>query len=115
MLYEVREYVAVPGRLPAIIDLFNQHTIRLFAKHDMDLIQVGRTWIGENSYNELVYTLRFSDVAELEKKWEMFLQDPEWVAELTAREAEGPMVASMRRRLVDPGPFADAEGLPAGK
>ena len=108
MIYEVREYVAVPGRLPAIVKMFNEHTIRLFAKHDMELVNIGRTWIGDHSYNELVYTMRFADVAELEAKWSGFLQDPEWVEVLTANEAEGPMVQAMRRRLLDSAPFGEA-------
>ena len=72
-LYEIREYVALPGRLPTIIELFNELTIPLFAKHGMELVNIGRTWIGEDSLNELVYTMRFADVAELENKWAKFL------------------------------------------
>lgn len=108
MLYEVREYIVYPGRLPAVIELFNEVTIRLFAKHGMELVHIGRTWIGENSLNELVYTMRFTDFAELERKWADFLQDPEWVAAVTAKEAEGPLYQSIRRRLLDPRPFAES-------
>ena len=105
MLYEIREYVAVPGRLPAVIELFNEATMPLFVKHGMELVNVGRTSIGPESLNELVYTLRFDDIAELEQKWKAFLQDPEWIAAATAKEAGGPMLQTIRRRLLDPGPF----------
>lgn len=105
VLYEIREYVALPGRLPTIIELFNELTIPLFAKHGMELVNIGRTWIGEDSLNELVYTMRFADLTELENKWAQFLQDPEWVSGFTKREAEGPLYQSIRRKLLDAGPF----------
>ncbi|BBX62236.1 hypothetical protein MSAS_14100 [Mycobacterium saskatchewanense] len=105
MLYEVREYMVIPGRLSTVIELFNEVTLGLFAKHEMDLVHIGRTWIGQESLNELVYTMRFNDLAEMESKWTAFLQDPEWIAAITAKEADGPLYQSIRRRLLDPGPF----------
>jgi hypothetical protein len=110
VLYEFREYVAVPGRLAAVIDLFEKATAPLFRKHGMELVSAGRTMIGENSFNELVYTLRFEDLGDLERKWGAFLGDPEWVEAVTAREAEGPMLQSMRRRIVDPEALALSAG-----
>lgn len=101
MLYEVREYVAVPGRLPALIQFFNDHTSRMFARYDMELVQAGTTWMGDNSFNELVYTMRFSDVAELDRKWKQVVSDPEWGAAFAAAEADGPLLQSVKRRLVD--------------
>lgn len=105
LLYELREYVAVPGRLPALIKRFNGVAIPLFAKHGMELVQIGRTSIGENSFNELVYTLRFDDSDDMERKWSAFAQDPEWIAAETASEAQGPLIQTLKRRLLDPGPF----------
>ena len=110
MLYELREYTAVPGRLPALIARFNEHTIRLFGKHDMELVHIGRTAFGENSVNELVYTMRFRDFADMEAKWAALLQDPEWAAVKTASEADGPLVEAVRRRVLDPGPFEVGTG-----
>ena len=106
MLYELREYVAVPGRLPVLIERFNMTTIPLFAKHGMELVQIGRTAIGDHSFGELVYTLAFSDLADMDAKWARFIQDPEWVAAERASEADGPLIQTLRRRVLDPGPFA---------
>jgi hypothetical protein len=108
VLYEVREYVAVPGRFPALVTMFNDHSIPLFAKHEMDLVSVGMTWVGDNSFNELIYTMRFDDVTELEFKWARYLQDPEFLAASAEYDAQGPVVQSLRRRLIDSGPFARA-------
>ena len=106
MMYELREYTAVPGRLPALIERFNATTIPLFAKHGMKLVHIGRTNFGENSFGELVYALSFADVTEMDAKWARFTQDPEWVAAETASEADGPLIQTLKRRLLDPSPFA---------
>lgn len=106
MVYELREYTAVPGRLPALVARFNEHTIRLFGKHDMELVFISHTAFGENSVNELVYMMRFDGYAEIESKWSAFLADPEWREAKAASEVDGPLVQSVRRRLLDPAFFA---------
>lgn len=105
MLYEIREYVAVPGRLPALITRFNEYSFRLFAKHDMEVVQAGMTAVGEHAFGEVVYTLRFDDMADLERKWEGFLQDPEVSTMFAETEADGPLVQSIRRRFMTSAPF----------
>jgi len=105
MIYEVREYVPVPGRLGDVVDLFGSVVIPLFDKHEMKMTQVGYTTIGDNSFNELVYTMRFADLAELERKWGAFLADPAWTSALASREENGPLYQVIRRRVVDSSPF----------
>ncbi|KHJ74477.1 MULTISPECIES: NIPSNAP family protein [Rhodococcus] len=101
MIYEIREYVAVPGKLSAIIDLFTNHTARMFKRYDMELISAGHTLIGEHSFGELVYTVRFANLAELENKWSQMLADPEWQQAFAAAESDGPLIRTMRRRVID--------------
>jgi hypothetical protein len=108
VLHEVREYVAGPGRFSALIEFFNEYTIPAFGKYDMQLVHAGITWMGEHSFSELVYTMQFADVAELERKWRQLVSDPEWSAAFAAKEAEGPFVQSLKRRLLDPTPFGGA-------
>lgn len=105
MIYEVREYVPVAGRLGDVIDLFKTEVVPLFKKHDMELVHVGSTTLGDNSFNELIYTMRFRDLAELESKWAAFIQDPQWDAALSEREESGPLYRAIRRRVTDAGPF----------
>jgi len=107
VLYEVREYVVTPGRLESLITRFKEHALPLFVKHQMDLVQIGVTSVGDHSFNEVVYTLRFTDVADMERKWGAFVHDPEWIAAFRASEADGPLVQSMRRRLVDASSFGE--------
>lgn len=105
MINEVREYTSMPGRLDDVIDLFKTVVIPLFDRHDMQLVQAGFTTIGDNSFNELVYTMRFADLADLERKWKAFLTDADWAAALADREKSGPLYQAIRRRTVDSSPF----------
>ncbi|WP_228714356.1 NIPSNAP family protein [Prauserella endophytica] len=101
VIYEVREYVPAAGRFRDVVDLFTSVVVPLFRKHGMEMTQVGCTTIGDNSFNELVYTMRFSDLAELERKWGTFLADPDWASALASREENGPLYQAIRRRVID--------------
>ncbi|MCD2147382.1 NIPSNAP family protein [Gordonia paraffinivorans] len=107
MIYEIREYVAVPGKLPAIIDLFNNHTARMFKRYEMELVNAGHTMIGEHSFGELVYTMRFANLSELDDKWAQLLADPEWRGAFASAEATGPLIQTMRRRVIDGSPIEE--------
>lgn len=105
MLYELREYVTVPGRMPALIKRFQEHTLRLFDKHGLRLSFITLTEFGDNSNNELVYCLEFDSYQQLQDRWASFLADPEWLAVKRDSERDGPLVASLRRRLLTTAPF----------
>lgn len=105
MLYEVREYTPMPGRLSDAINLFKTVVISLFRRHGMEVVQAGFTTIGDNSFNEMVYTMRFSDLADMERKWTAFLTDPDWAAALRDHEKSGPLYQAIRRRTLDSSPF----------
>jgi hypothetical protein len=105
VIYELREYVTVPGRMPALVNRFNEHTLRIFAKHGFDLTFISLTGLGDNSNNELVYVLRFDDYGDMERKWAAFQADPEWQKARAASEEDGPIVAQLRRRVLNPTPF----------
>lgn len=74
----------------------------------MTILHMERTAFGEDSVNELVYLMQFADHAEMEAKWAAFLTDPDWIEARTASEADGPLVRSVRRRIIDPAPFTRA-------
>lgn len=101
MIYEIREYVAVPGRFATLLGFFDEHTRPALARHGLQLVQAGTTLIGENSFNELVYTIRFADMAEVQSKWAKVVGDPQWGQAFAAAEAGGPFVQSMKRRLLN--------------
>jgi hypothetical protein len=105
VIYELREYVTVPGRMPALVKRFNEHTLRIFANHGFELTFISLTGLGDNSNNELVYVLRFDDYGDMERKWAAFQADPEWQKARAASEEDGPILAQLRRRVLNPAPF----------
>jgi len=107
VLYEIREYEAVPGRMPALAARFRDHTLDLFKKHGLDVVFITLTEFGDNSNNELVYVLQFESYEDLQARWAAFAADPDWVEVRRASEerAGGPLVARIRRRLLNSATF----------
>ncbi|HVL85072.1 MAG TPA: NIPSNAP family protein [Pseudonocardia sp.] len=105
MIYEVREYTTVPGRLPALVRRFREHTLALFAEHGMTCTLISLTELGENSNNELVYVMSFDSYDEMARKWAAFMADPHWQEVKRASEADGPIVERIRRRVLSPAAF----------
>lgn len=106
MIYEIREYTTVPGRMPALVKRFNDHTLGFFRKHGMEVAFISLTELGSNSNNELVYVLQFDSYEDMASKWAAFQADPDWREARSASEADGPIVASINRRVLSPAAFA---------
>ncbi|MER7701980.1 NIPSNAP family protein [Kitasatospora sp. NPDC097605] len=105
MIYELREYTAVPGRMPDLIRRFNEHALKGLARHGMEVVFISLTEFGTNTMNEIVYVLRFDSYDELERKWNALLADPEWIEAKRLSEVNGPLVASLGRRILTGNPF----------
>ena len=105
MIYELREYSAVPGRMPALIRRFNEHALKGLAKHGMEVVFISLTEFGANTMNEIVYVLRFDSYDDLERKWKALLSDPEWIEAKRLSELDGPLVAKLGRRILTSMPF----------
>jgi hypothetical protein len=106
MIYELREYTTVPGRLPALVTRFNDHTLGIFARLGMEVVFMSVTELGADSTNELVYVMRFDSYEDMATKWATFRADPEWDAARRASEADGPIVARVNRRVLTSAPFS---------
>jgi hypothetical protein len=105
VIYELREYTTVPGRMPALVRRFNDHTLRLFAEHGMEVVFMSLTEVGDDTENQLVYVLRFDSTDDLAAKWEAFRADPAWQQAKAASEADGPIVAKIDSRVLNPAAF----------
>ena len=60
MLYELRVYECLPGRLPNINARFADHTMKLFEKHGIKNIGYWTTDVGDSNH-ELTYMVAFED------------------------------------------------------
>ncbi len=90
MVYELRTYVAPPGRLNDIVNRFRTRTMAIFARHGFDV--VGFWTVDEGGDNELVYLLRFASPEASLQAWTAFRADPEWIEAREITEANGPIV-----------------------
>lgn len=61
MIYELRTYQVVPGKMKNLNDRFANITLPLFEKHGMKVIGFWETAIGEATTTELIYMLAFED------------------------------------------------------
>ncbi len=104
MLYELRVYTAVPGRLPNMLARFKDHTVSIWQKHGIVPIGFWTTLIG-HSHNELTYMLAWTSLAEREIKWTAFQGDPEW-HRVRESEKDGPIVARIDNQILNPTSFS---------
>ena len=107
MIYELRIYYAVTGRLPALVSRFQHHTLRIWEKHGIRQAGFWTTLIGESN-QQLTYMLAWDSMAEREKRWSAFLADPEWIAISAETEKNGQLVQSISNELLAPTAFSSA-------
>ena len=105
MIYEMRIYRTLPGRMPALLSRFQNHTLRLWERHGMRQAGFWTTLIGESSY-DLTYLLAWESLAERETKWAAFQSDPEWIAARADSEKDGPILANISNQILAPTAFS---------
>jgi hypothetical protein len=105
MIYELRIYRAMPGRLPALLSRFQNSTLRIWEKHGIRQAGFWTTLIGE-SHEHLTYMLVWSTLAEREERWVAFIADPKWSQIVAETEKDGPLVRNISSQLLTPTAFS---------
>ena len=108
MIYELRVYRCVPGRLPALLKRFDTVTLKLWEKHGIRQAGFFTTLIGESN-QELTYILAWESLAEREKKWTAFQADPDWISARAASEADGQIIGNIVSQLLVPTAFSSVK------
>jgi hypothetical protein len=90
-IYELRTYTVVPGRMPAMLKRFGDHTTKLFEKHGMENIGYW-TPEGKDGETKLIYVLAHKSKDAAAKSWDGFRNDPVWIKARDASEADGKIV-----------------------
>src|ERR1700758_609041 len=101
MIYEMRIYRCLPGRLPALLKRFDTVTLKLWEKHGIKQAGFFTTLVGESN-QELTYFLAWDSLAEREKKWAAFMADPAWIEARAKTEADGQIVLNVVNQLLAP-------------
>lgn len=105
MIYELRIYQCVPGRLPALLSRFQNHTLLIWERHGIRQAGFWTTLVGESN-QRLTYMLAWDSLAEREKRWSAFLADPEWIATAAETEKDGQLVQDISNQLLMPTAFS---------
>ena len=108
MIYELRVYKCVPGRLPALNNRFANITLKLWEKHGIKQAGFWTTLVGESN-QELYYLLAWESLADREKKWTAFGSDPEWLTARAKTEESGQIVASVENLFLAPTAFSSVK------
>jgi NIPSNAP len=105
LIYELRIYRCVPGRLPALLNRFETITLEIWKRHGIRQAGFWTTLIGESN-QELTYLLAWDSLAERERRWGAFQNDPEWIAARAETESDGPIVQNITSSFLAPTAFS---------
>jgi hypothetical protein len=108
MIYELRIYTTLPGRMPNLLARFRDHTLRIWEKHGIRQAGFFTTLVGPDA-NDLTYLLAWESLAERETKWTAFQADPEWHAARAESEKSGPINARVSCSFLTPTDFSSVK------
>ena len=105
LIYEMRIYHCVRGRLPALLNRFETITLAIWERHGIRQAGFWTTFIG-GSNQTLTYMLAWESLAEREQKWGAFQSDPEWLAKRAETEKDGAIVSNIVNEMLIPTKFS---------
>ncbi|HUJ99834.1 MAG TPA: NIPSNAP family protein [Stellaceae bacterium] len=108
MLYEMRVYHCIPGRLPALLKRFETKTLKIWEKHGIRQAGFFTTVVGESN-QQLVYFLAWDSLAERERKWNAFMADQEWINARAETEKDGQIVERVINQILTPTVFSSVK------
>jgi len=102
MVYELRTYHTLPGRMPALHARFRDHTMKLFEKHGMKNVVYLTPMESETKDDTLVYLLAHQSRDAAKKSFANFIADPDWKAARDASEKDGKIVEKVESVFLTP-------------
>jgi hypothetical protein len=105
VIYELRVYHCMPGRLPALLKRFETITLGIWERHGIRQAGFWTTLVG-SSNQTLTYLLAWESLAERETKWNAFASDPDWLAKRAETEKDGAIVSTISNEFLVPTRFS---------
>ena len=102
MIYELREYVSTPERIDQLDERFEQHVLKFFERHGIEVVAIWRA----RDDARLVYLTRFADEDSRAAAWESFKADREWLAVKAQSEQDGPLMQDQTTTVLVPTPYS---------
>lgn len=108
-VYELRTYVANPGKAEAMHARFRDHTCKLFQKHGMELVGF---WTPadekDGKKDTLIYMLAFPSREAAKASWAAFGSDPDWQKVYKESHKDGVLVAKVDSVYLDAADYSPA-------
>jgi NIPSNAP protein len=101
MLYELRTYYAMPGRLPDLNRRFAEITMDYFKRYNIQVVGFWTNELGGPS-DQLIYMLAWESLADREKTWGAFVADKERLAKFAETEKNGPLLRRLTAHILRP-------------
>ena len=108
MIYELRIYELVPGKLPDLHRRFETITCKIWDRLGIKQAGFWTVLVGDSN-QALYYLLAWESLADREKKWNAFQADPEWIAKRAETEKDGPIVAKVVNSFLQPTAFSSVK------
>jgi hypothetical protein len=105
MIYEKRTYRCAPGRMPAVLQRFENVVLALWQRHGYRPVGFWTELIGDDS-RQLHYLLQWDDLAQREACSRAFGTDPQWLEARNRTDAEGPLVEKVSTTILAPTAFS---------
>ena len=98
-IFELRTYVANPGKLLNLNTRFRDHTTRLFKKHGIRNVAYWTPFDKPESANTLVYLIHHASRRQADANWKAFTRDPEWRRVARESQVNGRILAQPPERI----------------
>ena len=107
MIYELRIYTCLPGRLPAQLKRA-ENVLPIWERLGIRQAGFWTIVIGEG-FHDMYYMLAWESLAERERKWSTFVADQEWISLRAESERDGPILANIRSSILRPTSFSSVK------
>ena len=104
-LFELREYEAMPGKLPALVKRFGDFTVGRFQKIGYRQVGYWTPIMGGHNHT-LIYLLAWESYEERMRCFREFRADPERQKVFAASEKDGPLVERVSNVMMEPTAFS---------
>lgn len=102
MIYELRTYTAAPGKLDRLQGRFRNVTLRLFARHNMQVVGFWESIVPDSQQPQLIYVLAYPSQQAGEAAWKAFRADEEWVRAKAESEYDGLLAEKVESQWLRP-------------
>lgn len=106
-VFELRTYSQLPGRNPAILARFKDHTMKLFKQHGLKNIAYFTTIEKDPAVqSKLVYLVSHPSEEIAKTNWTAFVNDPKWKKVATDSEKDGKIIEKIESVYMKPTSFS---------